>query len=250
MVRPTAPRCSAGAASERPGFGAATSIPTREDRRGRNRARRRGRDAEAASRGRAIARRARAREPGSGALGRTTRGRPRPVHPPPPFHPPVRRRRRRWRRASRRRRARARCVSTPPRAPGGAIPRRPSSVRFVRPARRRPSTHRHRRRPPTHHQSHLISSQSESSYDSDAEEELERFDVDPFQKPLPRIDEQLFFALRDVAPDLVVGAVASVRIARRREAFDRSISRPRRPPPRYRPNRVVRFQHLIASPFN
>ena len=74
--------------------------------------------------------------------------------------------------------------------------------------------------------SHLSQSES-SSYDSDAEEELERFDVDPFQKPLPRIDEQLFFALRDVAPDLVVGAVASVRIARRREAFGRSISRPR-----------------------
>ena len=74
--------------------------------------------------------------------------------------------------------------------------------------------------------SHLSQSES-SSYDSDAEEELECFDVDPFQKPLPRIDEQLFFALRDVAPDLVVGAVASVRIARRREAFGRSISRPR-----------------------
>lgn len=164
MVRPTAPRCSAGAASERPGFGAATSIPTRDDpRAARGPSREEPRSSSGERRGGGVARTrdraARAREGTRERRARTDDARPTPPRPSStsvPSHPPVRRRRRRWRRASRRRRARARCVSTPPRAPGGAIPRRPSSVRFVRPARRRPSTHRRRRRPPTH-LSHLIS---------------------------------------------------------------------------------------------
>jgi hypothetical protein len=42
-------------------------------------------------------------------------------------------------------------------------------------------------------------------------QEIENFDSDPFEKPLPSADEQLYWPMKAVTPDLLKGAAAAVR---------------------------------------
>ena len=44
-------------------------------------------------------------------------------------------------------------------------------------------------------------------------QEIENFDSDPFEKPLPTADEQLYWSMKAVMPDLLKGAAAAVRHA-------------------------------------
>jgi|AntAceMinimDraft_5_1070358.scaffolds.fasta_scaffold13111_1 hypothetical protein len=76
-------------------------------------------------------------------------------------------------------------------------------------------------------------------------QEIENFDSDPFEKPLPAAEQQLYCAMKSVMPDLLTGAAAAVR-ARQIEHVTR-VERPNTYPPFALASEVTKQFCITAS---